>query len=118
LDDEEQVVSIAGITERNDTKSPIKFDLRVLPYFPQFLTFRLRPGQRWAFHSRFEPEIDLPDFQVEFISIAGGAHTHRAQTLTDFNVVRTQFLGRIDQEGGRLYVFRSTDSGCDLFPAP
>jgi hypothetical protein len=59
----------------------------------------------------------LPQFEVEFLSIAGRAHTHSAHTLTEFNVLRTDRLGRIDQKDGRLYVFRPTADSLDLFLA-
>jgi hypothetical protein len=51
LDDAAQLASFAVITVRNDTSSPVTFDLRVLPSFPRFLTFRLEPGQERAFLS-------------------------------------------------------------------
>jgi hypothetical protein len=115
IDAAARLASFAVITLRNDTRSPVKFDLRILPDFPRFLTFHLEPGQERAFHSLFEPGIDSPQFQVEFLSIPGRAHTHCAQTLTEFNVLRTKLLGRIHREDGRLYVFRPTEIGCDRF---
>lgn len=117
LEDAAQLAAFAVITVRNDTRSPVQFDLRILPDFPRFLTFHLEPGQGRAFHSLVQPGIDSPQFQVEFLSIPGRAHRHRAQILTEFNVLRTQPWGRIYHESGRLYVFRPTGSGFDLFPA-
>jgi hypothetical protein len=117
LDDAAQLASFAVITVRNDTRSPVKFDLRVLPDFPRFLTFHLEPGRQRAFLSVLRPGIDSPQFQVEFLSISGRAHTHTAQTLTEFNVLQKPLKSRIDHEDGRLYVFRPTESGRDLFLA-
>jgi hypothetical protein len=117
LDHAQQLASFAVVTVRNVTTSQVKFDLRILPDFPQFLTFRLEPGQERAFLSAWRPGIALPQFQVEFLSISGRAHTHSARTLTEFNVLRTQLTSRIDHEDGRLYVFRPTACGRDLFLA-
>jgi hypothetical protein len=117
LDDAAQLAAFAVITVRNDTRSPVQFDLRILPDFPRFLTFRLEPGQERAFHSLLQPGIESPQFQVEFLSIPSRAHSHSAHTLTEFNVLRTQLLGRIDDDDGRRYVFRPTESGRDLFLA-
>jgi hypothetical protein len=114
-DDGAQLASFAVITVRNDTSSPVTFDLRVLPTFQRFLTFHLEPGQERAFLSALQSAIDSPQFQVEFLSIPGRAHTHSARTLIEFNVLQTPLGRRIDHKAGRLYVFRSTASGRDLF---
>jgi hypothetical protein len=115
--DESQLVSFAVITVRNDTGGLVNFDLRVLPRFPQFLTFHLEPGHQRAFFSAFRRWIGLPRFQVDFLSIAGRAHARRTHTLTLFNVLQTRLDGRIDHGTGRLYVFRPTADGRDLFLA-
>ena len=117
LDDEAQVVSFAVITVRNDTRSPISFDLRALPKFPRFLTFHLKPGDQRAFFSVFRRWIGSLQFQVEFCPIPGNAQARRTRTLTVFNVLQTRLDGRIDHGDGRLYVFRPTTSGRDLFLA-
>jgi hypothetical protein len=117
LDGAAQLASFAVITVRNDTRSPVAFDLRILPDFPRFLTFHLEPGQERAFMSVLRPGIDSPRFQVEFLAVSGRAHTHRAQTLTEFNVLQTQLRCPIDHGAGGLYSFRPTVGGCDLFPA-
>jgi hypothetical protein len=115
FDNAAQLATFAVITVRNDTRSPVKCDLRILPDFPRFLTFHLHPGQQRTFLSAFQPGTDSPQFEVEFLSIPGRAHTHTAQTLTEFNVLRTQLNSPIDHEDGRLYVFQATAGGRDLF---
>src|SRR5262249_35905591 len=67
LDDAAQLAAFAVITVRNDTRSPVQFDLRILPEFPRSLTFHLEPGQERAFLSVIRPGIDSPQFQVEFL---------------------------------------------------
>jgi hypothetical protein len=115
-DDVAKLDSFAVVTLRNDTASPLKFDVQVLPTFPRFLTFRLEPGGQRAFFSLFRPGIDSPRFQVEFLAIPDRAHTHATETLTAFNVLKIPPDGRIDHEDGRLYVFRPTaHGGCGLF---
>jgi hypothetical protein len=115
LDDAAPLASFAVITMRNDARSPVQFDLRILPDFPRFLTFHLEPGQDRAFLSVLRPGTDSPQFQVEFLAIPGRPHTHRAQTLTECNVLRTQLKRPIDHGAGRRYIFRPTAGGCDLF---
>jgi hypothetical protein len=117
LDDAAQLASFAVITVRNDTRSPVNFDMRILPDLPRFLTFHLDPGQERAFLSVLRPGNDSPQFQMEFLAVAGWAHTHRAQTLTEFNVLRTQLKSPIEHGAGRRYIFRPTAGGCDLFLA-
>jgi hypothetical protein len=117
VNDAPPLSSFAVITMRNDTTSPVGFDLRALPGIPRFLTFHLRPGQERVFFSTFTPGIDAPEFQVEFLSIHGRAHTHSAQTLTEFNLLETWLDGQIGQGHGRLYVFRPTPAGRGLFLA-
>jgi hypothetical protein len=115
FDDVAQLASFAVITVRNDTTGPVNFDLRIPPEFPRLLTLHLEPGQERAFMSVLRPRIDSPQFQ-EFLAVSGLAHTHSARTLTELNVVRTQIKSPIDPADGRLYVFRPTAAGCDLFP--
>jgi hypothetical protein len=117
LDEAAQLASFAVISVRNDTRSLVQFDLRILPEFPRFLTFHLEPGRERAFLSVLRPGIHSPQFQVEFLAVSGRAHTHRAQTLTEFNVLRTQLKSPIDHGAGRRYIFRPTAGGCDLFLA-
>jgi hypothetical protein len=82
-----------------------------------FLTFDLEPGHQQAFFSVYRRWIGLPQFQVDFVSVPGRPHARRTRTLTVFNVLQTRFDGRIDHGAGRLYVFRSTVGGRDLFLA-
>jgi hypothetical protein len=117
LDDEARVVSFAVIALRNDTRTPINFDVRVLPSFPRFLTFHLMPGHQRALFSVFRRWKGRLHFQVDFLSIPGRVHARRTHTLTVFNVLQTRLDGRIDHEDGRLYVFQPTADGCDLFLA-
>jgi hypothetical protein len=117
LDHEAQLVSFAVITVRNDTRGLVNFDLRVLPNFPRSLTFHLEPGHKRAFFSVVRRWAGLPRFQVDFLTIPGRKRARRTHTLTVFNVLQTRLDGRIEHGDGRLYVFRATEGGRDLFLA-
>jgi hypothetical protein len=55
LDDAAPLASFAVITVRNDTRSPVQFDLRILPDVPRFLTFhqsRAKGGLSCASYGR------------------------------------------------------------------
>ncbi len=117
LDDHSQVESFAVITVRNDTRCPVEFDLRVLPNFRRAQSFALNPGCQRAFFSVYRRWIGQLHFQVDFLSIHGPAQTRRTHRLTVFNVLQTRPDGRINHGDGRLYVFRPTAAGCDLFLA-
>jgi hypothetical protein len=117
FDDDAELVSFAVITLRNDTETRINFDLRVLPKFSRSLTFYLQSGQQRAFFSVWWRWIGSLQFQVNFRSIPGNARFRSTRTLTVFNVFQTRLDGRIDHGDGRLYVFRPTAGGHDLFLA-